>query len=49
MTIACLLSNTVQAAREQLSGTSSDGYAIDWHELPDRSMIFGDREGQPAE
>jgi methylenetetrahydrofolate dehydrogenase (NADP+)/methenyltetrahydrofolate cyclohydrolase len=49
MTIACLLSNTVQAAREQLSGTSSDGFTIDWDDLPDRSMIFGDREGQPAE
>jgi methylenetetrahydrofolate dehydrogenase (NADP+)/methenyltetrahydrofolate cyclohydrolase len=49
MTISCLLANTVQAAREQLEGTSSDGFTIDWDDLPDRSMIFGDREGQPAE
>jgi methylenetetrahydrofolate dehydrogenase (NADP+)/methenyltetrahydrofolate cyclohydrolase len=49
MTIACLLSNTVQAARSQLEGTSSDGFAIDWDDLPDRSMIFGERDGQPAE
>ncbi len=49
MTIACLLSNTVQAAREQLEGTSGDSYAIDWDDLPDRSMIFSERDGQPAE
>jgi methylenetetrahydrofolate dehydrogenase (NADP+)/methenyltetrahydrofolate cyclohydrolase len=49
MTIACLLSNTVQAARDQLQGTSSDGFAIDWDDLPDRSMIFGDRDEQSAE
>jgi methylenetetrahydrofolate dehydrogenase (NADP+)/methenyltetrahydrofolate cyclohydrolase len=47
MTIACLLSNTVQAAREQLEGTSSDGFVIEWHDLPDRSMIFGDTPPTP--
>jgi len=39
MTISCLLANTVQAAREQLEGTSSDGFDIDWDDLPDRSMF----------
>jgi methylenetetrahydrofolate dehydrogenase (NADP+)/methenyltetrahydrofolate cyclohydrolase len=39
MTIACLLANTVQAARESLEGTSSDGFVIDWDDLPDRSMF----------
>jgi len=38
MTIACLLSNTVQAAKE-----GSSGETVDWHELPDRSLIFGDK------
>jgi methylenetetrahydrofolate dehydrogenase (NADP+)/methenyltetrahydrofolate cyclohydrolase len=49
MTIACLLANTVQAARESLEGTGGDGFAIDWSELPDRSMIFGEGETAPAE
>jgi methylenetetrahydrofolate dehydrogenase (NADP+)/methenyltetrahydrofolate cyclohydrolase len=39
MTIACLLANTVQAAREAFEGTSSDSFKIDWDELPDRSMF----------
>lgn len=39
MTIACLLANTVQAAREQVEGKSSDGFTIDWDDLPDRSMF----------
>ena len=47
MTISCLLANTVQAAKEQLAGTSSDG-DIEWNELPDRSMIFPQSEGQQA-
>jgi methylenetetrahydrofolate dehydrogenase (NADP+)/methenyltetrahydrofolate cyclohydrolase len=42
MTISCLLANTVQAAREQLEGTSSDGFSIDWDDLPDRSMFTGE-------
>jgi len=29
----------VQAAREQLEGTSTDGFDIDWDDLPDRSMF----------
>lgn len=41
MTISCLLANTVQAASEAYAGTSSDGFAIDWDELPDRSMFTG--------
>ena len=32
----------VQAAREQLEGTSSDGFDIDWDELPDRTMFTGE-------
>jgi methylenetetrahydrofolate dehydrogenase (NADP+)/methenyltetrahydrofolate cyclohydrolase len=39
MTIACLLANTVQAAREQIEGTSNDSFSIDWDQLPDRSMF----------
>jgi methylenetetrahydrofolate dehydrogenase (NADP+)/methenyltetrahydrofolate cyclohydrolase len=42
MTISCLLANTVQAAREQLEGVSSDGFSIDWDDLPDRSMFTGE-------
>jgi methylenetetrahydrofolate dehydrogenase (NADP+)/methenyltetrahydrofolate cyclohydrolase len=41
MTISCLLANTVQAAMSQVEGTSEDGFAIDWDELPDRSMFTG--------
>ena len=41
MTISCLLANTVQAARDQLEGRRDDGFAIDWDELPDRSMFTG--------
>jgi methylenetetrahydrofolate dehydrogenase (NADP+)/methenyltetrahydrofolate cyclohydrolase len=41
MTISCLLANTVQAARDQLEGRREDGFAIDWDELPDRSMFSG--------
>jgi methylenetetrahydrofolate dehydrogenase (NADP+)/methenyltetrahydrofolate cyclohydrolase len=39
MTIACLLANTVQAAREQIDGTRRDSFDIDWDDLPDRSMF----------
>jgi hypothetical protein len=39
MTISCLLANTVQAAREQIDGTSRDSFDIDWDDLPDRSMF----------
>jgi methylenetetrahydrofolate dehydrogenase (NADP+)/methenyltetrahydrofolate cyclohydrolase len=42
MTISCLLANTVQAARESFEGKSSDGFSIDWDELPDRSMFTGE-------
>lgn len=48
MTISCLLANTVQAAKEQLAGTSSDGFTIDWDDLPDRSMIFAQSEDQQS-
>jgi methylenetetrahydrofolate dehydrogenase (NADP+)/methenyltetrahydrofolate cyclohydrolase len=41
MTISCLLANTVQAARDQIEGRREDGFAIDWDELPDRSMFTG--------
>ena len=42
MTISCLLANTVQAASESFEGKSSDGFTIDWDDLPDRSMFTGD-------
>ena len=48
MTIACLLSNTVQAARAQLAGTSTDSFAVELDQLPDRSMIFSETEAQPG-
>ncbi|BBC71862.1 bifunctional 5,10-methylene-tetrahydrofolate dehydrogenase/5,10-methylene-tetrahydrofolate cyclohydrolase [Altererythrobacter sp. B11] len=38
MTIACLLANTVQAAKTQLEG---DGGADDYGDAPDRSMFSG--------
>lgn len=41
MTISCLLANTLQAARSQIEGRGEDGFAIDWDELPDRSMFTG--------
>ncbi len=39
MTIACLLANTVQAARELAAGNGSAG-ANDYCDAPDRSLIF---------
>ena len=42
MTISCLLANTVQAARGALDGTHGETFTIDWDDLPDRSMIFGE-------
>jgi methylenetetrahydrofolate dehydrogenase (NADP+)/methenyltetrahydrofolate cyclohydrolase len=45
MTISCLLANTVYAATEQMKGKSEGGFAIDWDELPDRSMIYRTIEG----
>ena len=44
MTIACLLANTVQAAREQLQGTGDEDFTIDWDQLPDRSMFTAGTE-----
>ena len=46
MTISCLLANTVQAAREQFEGKSGDGYAIDWDDVPDRSMFTAEVSGK---
>ncbi len=41
MTIACLLANTVQAAREAQEGGKAHAFASsEWDLLPDRSMIF---------
>jgi len=48
MTIACLLANTVQAARGLLEGRDSSAALSEWEELPDRSLIFGENGG-PAE
>ena len=43
MTIACLLSNTVQAARALFDG---EGAVHDpYHDAPDRSLIYGTAEG----
>ncbi|MGX7894568.1 bifunctional methylenetetrahydrofolate dehydrogenase/methenyltetrahydrofolate cyclohydrolase FolD [Tsuneonella sp. HG222] len=46
MTISCLLANTVQAARDQSEGTSSDGFDIDWNDVPDRSMFTAEVSGE---
>jgi len=46
MTISCLLANTVQAAKGSLEGPDDIGFKIDWSDLPDRSMIFGQSEDQ---
>jgi hypothetical protein len=35
----------VYAATEQMKGKSEGGFAIDWDELPDRSMIYRTIEG----
>ena len=37
----------LQTAREQVDGTGTDGFAIEWDDLPDRSMIFGEKEAAP--
>lgn len=46
MTIACLLANTVQAAKE-LAGNGQAG-ADDYGDAPDRSLIFGTTDSAPA-
>ncbi len=45
MTIACLLHNTVQAAKANGGGNHADPY----HDAPDRSLIYGAGEGGGAE
>src|SRR5688572_3972622 len=45
MTIACLLHNTVQAAKANGGGNHTDPY----HDAPDRSLIYGAGEGGGAE
>jgi methylenetetrahydrofolate dehydrogenase (NADP+)/methenyltetrahydrofolate cyclohydrolase len=48
MTIACLLANTVQAAKA-ISGSSPAESATDpFHDAPDRSLIYGTTEGGAA-
>jgi len=41
MTIACLLHNTVRAARAQAAGPEEDS-TDPFHDAPDRSLIYGD-------
>ena len=48
MTIACLLHNTVQAAKAQAEGPVDDGLDP-FHDAPDRSLIYGAGEGASAE
>ena len=45
MTIACLLHNTVQAAKANGGGNHADPY----HDAPDRSLIYGIGEGAQAD
>ena len=48
MTIACLLHNTVQAAKAQAEGPVDDGLDP-FHDAPDRSLIYGAGEGARAD
>ena len=48
MTIACLLHNTVQAAKAQAEGPVDDGLDP-FHDAPDRSLIYGTGEGTRAD
>ena len=48
MTIACLLHNTVQAAKAQAEGPVDDGLDP-FHDAPDRSLIYGAGEGAKAD
>ncbi len=47
MTIACLLHNTVQAAKALSNGAPE--HADPFHDAPDRSLIYGAGEGASAE
>lgn len=48
MTIACLLHNTVQAAKALSNGPAQET-ADPFHDAPDRSLIYGAGEGASAE
>ena len=48
MTIACLLHNTVQAAKAQAEGPVDDGLDP-FHDAPDRSLFYGAGEGARAD
>jgi methylenetetrahydrofolate dehydrogenase (NADP+)/methenyltetrahydrofolate cyclohydrolase len=48
MTIACLLHNTVQAAKALSNGPAQDA-GDPFHDAPDRSLIYGAGEGASAE
>lgn len=48
MTIACLLHNTVQAAKGLAGGVADLGHDP-FHDAPDRSLIYGTAEGGGAE
>jgi methylenetetrahydrofolate dehydrogenase (NADP+)/methenyltetrahydrofolate cyclohydrolase len=50
MTIACLLANTVQAARSALENGAASGWQPQFDDAPDRSLIYASRdEGEPGE
>jgi methylenetetrahydrofolate dehydrogenase (NADP+)/methenyltetrahydrofolate cyclohydrolase len=48
MTIACLLHNTVQAAKAQAEGPAVEAFDP-FHDAPDRSLIYGAGEGTRAD
>ena len=48
MTIACLLHNTVQAAKAQAEGPAVEAFDP-FHDAPDRSLIYGAGEGARAD
>src|SRR5688500_2555630 len=48
MTIACLLHNTVQAAKAQAEGPAAEAFDP-FHDAPERSLIYGAGEGARAD
>jgi methylenetetrahydrofolate dehydrogenase (NADP+)/methenyltetrahydrofolate cyclohydrolase len=48
MTIACLLANTVQAAKAISGSAPAESVTDPFHDAPDRSLIYGTTEGGAA-
>jgi methylenetetrahydrofolate dehydrogenase (NADP+)/methenyltetrahydrofolate cyclohydrolase len=48
MTIACLLANTVQAAKAISGCTPAESATDPFHDAPDRSLIYGTTESSAS-